>query len=131
MQLTPDTEGLAIEVKLDTENNSDAKALYSAVTRGDISGMSFMFSVNDERWENIDSDHPTRHILKIGSVVEVSAVTFPAYDSTEIDARSEAALESARSALENARQQTAGASVETEQRKLMLEKAKFEFKSKF
>lgn len=131
MQLTPDTEGLAIEVKLDTENNSDAKALYSAVTRGDISGMSFMFSVNDERWENIDSDHPTRHILKIGSVVEVSAVTFPAYDSTEIDARSEAALESARSALENARQQTAGASVETEQRKLMLEKAKFEFKAKF
>ena len=93
--------------------------------------MSFMFSVNDERWENIDSDHPTRHILKIGSVVEVSAVTFPAYDSTEIDARSEAALESARSALENARQQTADASVETEQRKLMLEKAKFEFKSKF
>ena len=131
MQLTPDTEGLAIEVKLDTENNSDAKALYSAVTRGDISGMSFMFSVNDERWENIDSDHPTRHILKIGSVVEVSAVTFPAYDSTEIDARSEAALESARSALENARQQTAGASVETEQRQLMLEKAKFEFKTKF
>ncbi len=131
MQLTTDPEGLSIDVKLDTENNADAKALYSAVQRGDISGMSFMFSVNDERWENIDSDHPTRHILKIGSVVEVSAVTFPAYDSTEIDARSEAALESARSALENARQQKADASVETEHRQLMLEKAKFEFKSKF
>lgn len=131
MQLKPDREGLSIDVKLDTENNADAKALYSAVTRGDISGMSFMFSVNDERWEDIETEHPTRHILKIGSVVEVSAVTFPAYDSTEIDARSEAALESARSALENARQQTADASVETEQRQLMLEKAKFEFKTKF
>lgn len=66
-----------------------------------------MFSVDDEEWENLESDHPTRHIRKIGSVVEVSAVTFPAYESTEIQARSKAALENARSALENARQQNA------------------------
>ena len=131
MQLTTDLEGLSIDVKLDTENNTDAKALYSAVQRGDISGMSFMFSVNDERWEGMETEHPTRHILKIGSVVEVSAVTFPAYDSTEIDARSKAALESARSALENARQQTAEA-VETDSKEtLALEKAKFDFRSKF
>lgn len=107
MRLSPDQNGLEIEVKLDTENNSDARALKSAVQRGDISGMSFLFSVNDEEWENLESDHPTRRIKKIGSVVEVSAVTFPAYESTEITARSKEALESARSALESARQQTA------------------------
>ena len=108
MQLTPDQNGLGIEVKLDTENNNEARALKSAVQRGDITGMSFMFSVDDEEWENLESDHPTRHIRKIGSVVEVSAVTFPAYESTEISARSKEALENARSALESARQQTAG-----------------------
>lgn len=108
MQLTPDQNGLGIEVKLDTENNAEAKALRSAVQRGDISGMSFMFSVDDEEWENLESDHPTRHIRKIGSVVEVSAVTFPAYESTEIYARSKEALDNARSALESARQQSAG-----------------------
>ena len=107
MRLSPDQNGLEIEVKLDTENNSDARALKSAVQRGDISGMSFLFSVNDEEWENLESDHPTRRIKKIGSVVEVSAVTFPAYESTEITARSKEALESARSALESARQQNA------------------------
>ena len=107
MQLTPDQNGLEIEVKLDTENNNEAKALKSAVQRGDITGMSFMFSVNDEEWENLESDHPTRHIKQIGSVVEVSAVTFPAYDSTEIYARSKEALDNARSALESARQQSA------------------------
>ena len=107
MRLSPDQNGLEIEVKLDTENNSDARALKSAVQRGDISGMSFLFSVNDEEWENLESDHPTRRIKKIGSVVEVSAVTFPAYESTEITARSKEALENARSALESARQQTA------------------------
>ena len=107
MRLSPDQNGLEIEVKLDTENNSDARALKSAVQRGDISGMSFLFSVNDEEWENLESDHPTRRIKKIGSVVEVSAVTFPAYESTEITARSKEALENARSALESARQQNA------------------------
>lgn len=103
MQLSVDSEGLAIRVTLDIDNNTEAKALYSAVQRGDISGMSFMFSVDDEEWSDIESDHPTRHIRKISSVVEVSAVTFPAYDATEINARSEEALENAKKALENAR----------------------------
>lgn len=107
MQLVVDDMGMAITVQLDTENNADARSLYSAVQRGDISGMSFMFSVNGEEWENVESDHPTRRIKDIGSVVEVSAVTFPAYESTEIQARSKAALDNARSALEKARQQTA------------------------
>lgn len=107
MQLKTDELGMSIEVKIDTENNGDARALRSAIERGDISGMSFMFSIDDEEWENLESDHPTRHIRKIGSVVEVSAVTFPAYQSTEISARSKEALDNARSALEKARQQTA------------------------
>ena len=108
MQMTVDQFGLNLDwVQLDTENNMDAKALYSAVQRGDITGMSFMFSVDGERWEDLESEHPTRHIEKISSVVEVSAVTFPAYDATSISARSKEALESARSALESARQQSA------------------------
>ena len=103
MQLTVDEKGMSIRVNLDTENNADAKALYSAVQRRDITGMSFMFSVDGEAWDNLESEHPTRRIQKIGSVVEVSACTFPAYDSTEINARSKTALDNARSALEKAR----------------------------
>lgn len=106
MKMTPDLQGLYLDfVKLDVENNADARALYSAVDRGDITGMSFMFSVDDEEWENLESDHPTRRIKSISSVVEVSAVTFPAYESTEIDTRSKEALDNARQALENAKQQ--------------------------
>lgn len=129
MTLTVDDMGMAIRVVLDTENNAEARALYSAVQRGDISGMSFMFSIDDERWENLESDHPTRHILSIGSVVEVSAVTFPAYDATSIDARSKEALESARLAMENAKAQRATA-LESDDNKLELEKAKFNFRAK-
>lgn len=123
MQLTTDNDGLGIRVVLDTENNSEARALYSAVQRGDISGMSFMFGIRDEEWENLDSDHPTRHIKDISTVVEVSAVTFPAYESTEINARSKEALDNARSAVDTARQQSAS-SVETDELELLKEKSK-------
>ena len=104
MRLFVDGEGMSISVVIDTENNSDARALYSAVERGDITGMSFMFGIESYEWENLESDHPLRRIKEISVVVEVSAVTFPAYEATEIDARSKAALDSARSALDSARQ---------------------------
>lgn len=113
MQLMTDNEGLTIRVNLDIENNADAKSLYSAVSRGDISGMSFMFGVDSDEWENLESDHPTRHIRDISTVVEVSAVTFPAYEATDIQARSKEALDNARLAVETAREQRAGGSVDT------------------
>lgn len=103
MQMTVDNDGMGIRVNLDTENNTDAKNLYSAIKRGDISGMSFMFSIDDEEWENLESDHPTRHIRKIGEVLEVSAVTFPAYESTEISARAKETLDSVKTTLDSVR----------------------------
>lgn len=103
MTLSVDGDGMYIVVRLDTENNAEARALYSAVERGDISGMSFMFSIDGETWEELSSDHPTRRVSAIGTVVEVSACTFPAYSDTTINARSEEALEKARIALESAR----------------------------
>lgn len=97
-------KGMAIRVNLDTENNADARSLYSAVERGDISGMSFMFVVDKDSWDDVDTDHPTRHIRSISKVFEVSAVTFPAYEATSIQARGlSEALESAKTSLESVR----------------------------
>lgn len=114
MQMSVDNEGMKIRVDLDTENNSDAKALYSAVSRGDISGMSFMFAVRGDKWDDVDSDSPKRTITDISRVFEVSAVTFPAYEATSINARGLSdALESAKASLE---------SVKAEQRKIERQK---------
>ena len=107
-------KGMDIRVDLDTENNAEAKSLYSAVQRGDLSGMSFMFAVNEDAWEDLDSEHPTRHIRSFAKVFEMSAVTFPAYEATSIQARGlSEALESARASLESAR----AAKLEIEKRK--------------
>ncbi len=123
MQLFVDDEGMRIRARLDTEGNPEAKSLYSAVERGDISGMSFAFSIDSEAWDNLESDHPTRRIQKIASVVEVSAVTFPAYEATSIQARGQATLESARAAVETARASNP-ASVETDELTLLKLKTK-------
>lgn len=101
MQLMPCDDGMDIRVNLDVENNAEARALYSAIQRGDISGMSFMFGIDGEEWEGLDSDYPTRHITSISKVFEVSAVNFPAYEDTELNARSKNVLDNARSALES------------------------------
>ena len=104
MQMEVDGEGLKIRVDLDTENNAEARSLYSAVKRGDISGMSFMFTVDGDKWEDVDSDHPTRTITDLSKVFEVSAVTFPAYSDTSINARGlSEALDSAKESLESAK----------------------------
>lgn len=120
MQMKIDEKGMFIRVNLDTENNTEARNLYSAIKRGDITGMSFMFSIDGEEWEDLESDHPTRHIKSIGQVFEVSAVTFPAYESTEISARDKEALESAKATLENVRSQL----LDSKNEALELEKAK-------
>lgn len=102
MQMSVDDEGMAIRVDLDIENNAEAKSLYSAVERGDIDGMSFMFTVDGDKWDDIESEHPTRTVTKIGKVLEVSAVTFPAYQATSISARGlDSVLDNAKSSLEN------------------------------
>lgn len=104
MQMSVDEIGMEIRVDLDTENNAEAKSLYSAVERGDITGMSFMFTVDKDTWADKESDHPTRTIDQIGKVFEVSAVTFPAYEQTSITARGLAdALDSAKASLESAK----------------------------
>lgn len=122
MQLMPDDEGMRIRVNLDTDNNADAKSLYSAVERGDISGMSFMFSVDKDSWDGIDTEHPTRHIRSIKRVLEVSAVTFPAYTATSIQARGLSdALDSAPESLESAKAEMRAVERKRKQILLMME----------
>lgn len=101
MQLTVDEAGVHISADLDTENNEQARALYSAIDRGDMDGMSFCFFVSEgnQRWTK-DGETVKREILKVDKVIEVSAVNFPAYAGTNINSRS---LDSDRRALDNAR----------------------------
>lgn len=119
MKLILDEKGLGFRAKLDIKNSPKAKDFYSAIKRGDIDKMSFMFTVDKDEWSDLDKEKPTRRVMEIGIVFELSGVTFPAYNATEISARDKEALDSAKLALESAKR-----SLESDKEALELEKAK-------
>lgn len=83
MQLNVDSAGLTFTAVLpDTE---EARSVYEAVKRGDLSGMSFGFTVEDggDEWNG-----RTRTIKQIRKLYECSIVPFPAYPTASIQARS-------------------------------------------
>ncbi|MEG3040889.1 MAG: HK97 family phage prohead protease [Clostridium sp.] len=118
MQLSVDNTGLFVSARLDCENNEESRALYSSVSRSDIDGMSFAFRIDECRWEDMDSDMPTRYITKFKKVFEVSAVNKPAYDLTDISARDKFALDNAKLELDSARSNGLDSSKELEIEKL-------------
>lgn len=86
MTLARDESGLSMVAKLAGDNQT-AREVYSAVRRGDLSGMSFAFTVPDGG-SHYDPATNTRTITRIAKVYEVSVVPFPAYQSTSVEARS-------------------------------------------
>ena len=105
MTWSVDDEGMKVTIYLDVEGNTDAKNLYSAISRGDISGMSFTFMIDTEEWEELDTEKPTRRIKAFAKIYEVSVVTFPAYEDAEIHARDKKQLEEIRKEAEEKRKQ--------------------------
>ena len=120
MEVEVDDIGLFIRAHVDIETNPEAKKLHSSINRGDLDGMSFMFRIKEQKWENLDTDMPTRRILKIGKVYEVSAVNYPAYDQTDISARDQSALALAKQTLEEAR------SIENPSQQIEIERLKIQ-----
>ena len=83
LQFTIDEHGLKIRAKLpDTSINRD---IYTLIRAGILSKMSFAFTVRSEEY---DYDTDTRKILEFDKIFDVSVVDVPAYETTEIYARS-------------------------------------------
>ena len=83
LQFTVDDHGLKIRAKLpDTSVNRD---IYTLIKEGVLSKMSFAFTVKSEEY---DYDTDTRKILEFDKIFDVSVVDVPAYETTEIYARS-------------------------------------------
>ena len=84
--LSVDDKGLYGEITVN-ENDQEAMNLYSRVVRGDVDQCSFGFEIlNEEMIQN--SDGTVKFIIKSLKLYEVSVVTFPAYQDTAVEARS-------------------------------------------
>lgn len=97
LRLSSDKTGLAVDSQLDTDL-SYVKDLAANVRNGNITGMSFGFSVIKDDWsseqmDTVDGDPVDAEVRTLQEVrlVEVSAVTFPAYTQTRAELASVAA----------------------------------------
>lgn len=86
LKLSEDERGLLVEAQLD-ESNPDAARVMSAMKRGDLSQMSFAFRTIKDSWSK---DRKTRELREV-QLFDVSIVTFPAYEATVAELRSEIA----------------------------------------
>lgn len=89
LSLSVDEHGLRFS--LDLPNTPDGDTVLELVKRGDITACSFAFCVSPEEGaeEWIESNGKyTRYINKIAGLFDVSPVVFPAYQGTEVSARS-------------------------------------------
>lgn len=95
LQLTVDDHGLKIYAELiDTQSNRD---IYKSIQAGLLDKMSFAFTVSEAYWDTVDGQD-VRRIAGIGKLFDVSVVDVPAYDQTEIYARSQEVVEQEREA---------------------------------
>lgn len=85
LQLLIDDRGLKITADLiDTAANRD---LYKSIQEGLVDKMSFRFSVSKNDWD-YSTTPTTRKILQFDKIFDVSIVDEPAYEATEVYARS-------------------------------------------
>lgn len=86
MQLVNDEKGLRYKIKYNPNDPDHVRAM-EKVKRGDISQSSFAFRTKDDKWEvRNGKDHRT--VVKLSRLIDVSMVTYPAYNNTTVAARS-------------------------------------------
>ena len=82
LELSIDETGLKYRAAL--ADTQDGRDLYKLIKRGDISQSSFAFTITDEKWSE---DRSTRTVQRMGKLLDVSPVTYPAYATTTVSAR--------------------------------------------
>ncbi len=85
LKLTEDDRGLYMESELDS-SDPDVAQIVPKMKRGDLDKMSFGFIATRQEWDETE-ELPVRTIHE-ASLIDVSVVTIPAYDGTEIGLRS-------------------------------------------
>lgn len=113
--LTLEEDDKGLHVRIIPPDTQWAKDLLVSIKRGDITQMSFGFTVVLDRW-NFEDNTDVRELLKV-KLYDVSPVTFPAYTQTECGIRT---------AFDNHQKEMVKAK-ELAKRKLDLKKQKLKF----
>lgn len=122
LEISADAKGLRFSCKL--PNRSYANDLADAIASGDVDGCSFSFQVKSQEWKWATKEGETdeRIITKIAKLMDVSPVTYPAYDGTTLSKRSMDAYDEAKTEHENAQKENRNTALSLSRAKYMLNK---------
>lgn len=84
--LNEDERGLHGSIKINPKD-TEALNVYERISRGDITGCSFGFSIESEKTDLHDDGSVHWTIEKVRTLYEVSPCAFPAYEATSIASR--------------------------------------------
>ncbi len=84
LKLWEDEHGLGVEIL--PPDTVWANDLMTTMERGDVDQMSFAFSVVREEWGDPDDGMPVRELQEV-KLFDVSPVTYPAYEGTDVSVR--------------------------------------------
>ena len=121
LKLTVEEKGVKMLAN-PNRKRTDVNDLCLAIEDGVINAMSFMFGVAEERWEDEDTDYPKRFVTRIDPLIEVSAVNWPAYATTDIHARKDAATDIDRAVLDKLREMRKAGAASTAKKKKPMNK---------
>ena len=82
MSLAVDERGLVVTADWDPAD-PDAQKWAGRVKRGDVTQMSFAFTIAEEKWSELEDGKELRTLLKAKNLYDSSLVTYPAYDGTD------------------------------------------------
>ena len=86
LRLHTDEKGLAFEV--DLPDTAAARDLRTLIGRGDLTGMSFGFIPGDDVWSKAPDGRQLRTHTSVARLLDISPVTYPAYQGTDVSLRS-------------------------------------------
>lgn len=99
LKMRIDDKGLYATIEIN-DNDTEAVNLHERVKRGDIDQCSFGFYVEKSEIENLDDGSILERITKL-NLIEISVVTFPAYETTSVSAREKDFENAKKRSLEN------------------------------
>lgn len=85
LRLSTDSRGLKYEI--DLPDTTVGRDIAESVKRGDITGSSFGFMVDEQAWRSLPDGREIRELVAL-RLLDVGPVTFPAYEASSVAVRS-------------------------------------------
>lgn len=89
VSMTLEVDAVGLRYTFEAPDTTTGNDVLKSIQRGDIKASSFAFTVEEMIFDYREGEKPHRRLVKAEKIYDVSPVTYPAYESTSVSARTE------------------------------------------